>query len=71
MESSNIAYFQNDPRQIIVGSTITLRCMDNFELDPDSTGSLTVQCQNGGIWTPMPSCRCKSFLHIFVVAFVR
>ncbi|CAF0941224.1 unnamed protein product [Adineta ricciae] len=55
--SDNITYFQNDPQQIIAGSTVTIRCQDKYELDPASEGSLTIQCQNEGSWTPMPSCR--------------
>jgi hypothetical protein len=58
-ESDNITLYQNDPQQIIVGSTIILRCMDKYEFDPTSNGSLIIQCQNDGSWTPMPSCRCK------------
>ena len=59
IESENITLFQNDPQQIVVGSTAILRCMDNYELDPTSSGSLIVQCQSDGSWTTMPTCRCK------------
>lgn len=59
IESSNIKLFQNDPQQIIVGSTVTLRCEDNYEFDTNSKGSFTVRCQNDGTWTAMPSCKCK------------
>ena len=58
IESNNITSFQNDPQQIIVGSMVTLRCKDNYE----SNGSLRIQCQNDGSWTPMPSCKCKELL---------
>ncbi|CAM4935155.1 unnamed protein product [Rotaria socialis] len=57
IESNNPTLFQNDPQQIVVGSTITLRCMDNYEFDSNSKGSLTIQCQNDGTWTAMPSCK--------------
>ncbi|UJR36530.1 hypothetical protein I4U23_029251 [Adineta vaga] len=57
IESNNVAYFQNDPQQIIVGSTIVLRCMDYYEFDSTSGGSLHIECQNDGSWTPMPSCK--------------
>ncbi|CAF3978899.1 unnamed protein product [Rotaria sp. Silwood2] len=57
IESNNITHFQDDPQQIVVGSTITLRCTDNYEFDPTSNGSLIIQCQNDGTWTSMPSCR--------------
>jgi hypothetical protein len=59
IDSENITLFRNDPQQIVVGSTITLRCMENYEFDPTSIGSLILQCENDGSWTPMPSCRCK------------
>jgi len=58
-ESDNITLFQNDPQQIVVGSTIILRCLNNYEFDPTSSGSLIIQCQNDGTWTPLPSCRRK------------
>ncbi|CAF0734799.1 unnamed protein product [Adineta steineri] len=54
---TNISFFQNDPQQIVVGSTVTLRCIDNYEFDPTSNGSLIIQCQNDGTWTTMPRCR--------------
>lgn len=59
IESDNITFFQNDPQQIVVGSAITLRCIDNYEFDPTSSDSLQIQCQNDGSWTAMPSCRCE------------
>ncbi|CAF4898898.1 unnamed protein product, partial [Rotaria socialis] len=31
--------------------------MDNYEFDSNSKGSLTIQCQNDGTWTAMPSCK--------------
>ncbi|CAF0876222.1 unnamed protein product [Rotaria sordida] len=57
IESHNITLFQNDPQQIVVGSMITLRCVDNYEFDSTSNGSLIIQCQNDGTWTSMASCR--------------
>ena len=59
IESDNITFFQNDPQQIVVGSMITLRCIDNYEFDPTLDGSLRILCQNDGSWTAMPTCRCK------------
>lgn len=59
IESDNTTFFQNDEQQIIAGSTIILRCIDNYEYDPTSHGSLIIQCQNDGSWTSMPNCRCK------------
>lgn len=59
IESEDITLFQNDPQQIIFDSTITLRCIDNYEFDPTSSGSLVIHCQSDGSWTPMPSCRGK------------
>jgi len=57
--SDNITLFQNDPQQIIAGSSVELRCADNYELDPTSFGSLVIQCQNDGTWTSLPQCKCK------------
>ena len=59
VESSNVTFFGNNHQQILVGSTITLRCIENYEFESSSNKTYIIQCQNDGSWTSMPSCRRK------------
>lgn len=62
VESQNITVFQNDPNQIIVGSTVILRCEENYQFETTSNHSLLLHCRTDGTWTPMLSCRCEESL---------
>jgi hypothetical protein len=57
--SEQILLFQNDPQQIIVGSRITVSCMDNYRFETTRNLSVAIYCQNDGTWGPIVNCQCE------------
>lgn len=54
----------NDLRYVQTGSSIYLRCQENFQFERSKNQTLIIQCLPGGAWTPMESCKgIISFVH--------
>lgn len=55
--TENLLLFHNDPQEIIVGSTMSFQCIENYAFENTSNTTLTIHCQNDGTWTSIVNCR--------------